>query len=146
MIIERNARDSSQFQHLLELWPFKSCVGIPIPATEEDQRCALFLFHPAFDGFTPAQISQIQAAVYLVAAILRENRLAQLIQTSQRYLFMGQIAASMLHELNNKSNALETNVRLLDLDFQELMEEPGSISHQVRSEHWAANGKYLCRK
>jgi len=108
-----------RFSKLLDLLPFESCLGVPIPARGEVQH-ALFLFHRKPDVFSRYRLRDAQAMAVLFSVALESQALERRIQTISPFLLSGQLAAGFGHEVYNKMSGLEIQLRNLQDDCKRL--------------------------
>lgn len=104
-----------QFDNLLTLLPFSSCIGVPIPA-HSDPYYALFLFHAVPEAFHQYRVRDAQAAATLLATIIEQDRFAERAQQQNALLLTGQIAAGLQHEINNKLSGINLSLSFLQGD------------------------------
>jgi len=108
-----------RFSKLLDLLPFESCLGVPIPARGEVQH-ALFLFHRKPDVFSRYRLRDTQAMAVLFSVALENQALEQHIRAVSPFLLSGQLAAGFGHEVYNKMSGLEIQLRNLQDDCKRL--------------------------
>jgi signal transduction histidine kinase len=101
-----------RFDKLLNLLPFKSCIGVPITVQGEVHH-AVFLFHPEADAFPDARLREVQAGALLLSAILTEESIQARLRSLNPLLLSGELAASFGHDVFNKITALELQTRNL---------------------------------
>ena len=116
-----------QFSKLLDLLPFESCLGVPIPAGGEVEH-ALFLFHRKPDAFARYRLRDARAMAMLFSVALESQALEQRIRSVSPLLLSGQLAAGFSHEVYNKMSGLEIQLRNLLADCERL--EQGPECHQ----------------
>ena len=106
-------------RYLLPLFPFRSCVGVPVPADVE-QRYALFLFH-THPGFTGAVVEKsAQAGALAVATLLEQRELLQSMAELQKISLTGHAARAMIHETNYQLGSLVFLLSDLQAQWQRL--------------------------
>jgi signal transduction histidine kinase len=118
---------SKRFAPLLRYLYFESCIAVPIPVAGRDSKYGLFLFDPGPDQFTSTRFGLILSVARLLAAAVLEAEVKSLIQESQKSFLVGQLAASLLHEIRNKIDSIESPARNLELDCDELIQDSPSI-------------------
>lgn len=102
----------ARFAKLLELLPFESCIGVPIPVNDEIQHAAFF-FHRESDAFSHYRLRDAQSAALLFAAILTRETLEKQLQSLNPMLLSGELARGFGHDVFNKITALDLESRLL---------------------------------
>lgn len=100
----------AKFAKLLELLPFESCIGAPIPVNEEIQH-AVFFFHREPDAFSHYRLRDAQSAALLFAAILTRQALEKQLQSLNPMLLSGELARGFGHDVSNKITALDLEAR-----------------------------------
>lgn len=120
-----------RFQKLLALLPFESCIGVPIEVHGEVQY-VLFVFHRDQDAFNHYRLRDTEAAANLFSAIIERDRVGQRLQSFNKFLLSGELAAGFGHEVRNQISSLEiqllnlqTDCRLLNQQSVELAESSG---------------------
>jgi signal transduction histidine kinase len=108
-----------RFRKLLDLFPFESCIGVPIE-TQGETQYALFLFHREPNAFHHYRLRDALAAATLFAAAIEREMLRQRVQSINRILLSGQLAAGLEHEVYNKMSGLEIQLRNLQTDCKRL--------------------------
>lgn len=108
-ITEHNRR---RFQKLLDVVPFASCLGVPVPAAGRVEH-TLFLFHREPEAFSHYRLRDAHAMATLLAVALEGQALEERIQAVSPFLLSGQLAAGFGHDLFNKMSALELQMREL---------------------------------
>ena len=116
-IFERHASGQAEgrFRKLLDLLPFESCIGVPVE-TEGGIHHALFLFHRRPGAFRSYHLRDAMAAAILFAAAIEREALGQRVQSLNRLLLSGQLAAGFGHEVYNKMPGREIQLRNLHVD------------------------------
>ncbi len=104
---EHNRR---RFHKLLDVLPFESCLGVPVPAAGQVEH-ALFLFHREVEAFSRYRLRDAHAMATLLAVALESQALEERIQAVSPFLLSGQLAAGFGHDVFNKMSALELQVR-----------------------------------
>ncbi len=113
---------SSQFNNLLALLPFESCLGVPISA-EGEVEYALFLFHREPEAFSHYRLRDAQAMAVLFSVALEHQRLEQRLQKASPFLVSGHLAAGLGHEVYNKVSGIELQMRNLRADCHRLVQQ-----------------------
>lgn len=108
-----------RFSKLLDLLPFESCIGVPIEAWGE-VHYALFLFHREPRSFSSYRLRDAHAAATLFAVALESQALEERIQSVNKILLSGQLAAGFGHEVYNKISGLEIQLRNLQSGYERL--------------------------
>lgn len=101
-----------KFEKLLNLLPFKSCIGVPIPVQGEVHHAAFF-FHPDVDAFPRSRLQDAQVGALLLSSILNEEGIQARLGSLSPILLSGVLAASFGHDVFNKITALELETRNL---------------------------------
>jgi signal transduction histidine kinase len=114
--------ESSRFGRLLTLLPFEGFIGIPIPATES-AHYGLILFKES-QNFRRREYQLARSAVYQIAQVLQERRLVGIFQPWQAQNLIGQLASSIVHEVNSKLGGIELLVQRLQDGLKELARWP----------------------
>lgn len=125
-ILEHAATSSRRFDTLQRLLPFESCVGISIPQSLSDSRYVLFLFDQRDGHFTLREVQTAMAVSYTIAALLHENALTSRMQDFQKLALLGQLSASLVHEIANKLNRVQQQAALLERDCDRQLLAPDS--------------------
>ena len=107
------------FRKLLGLLPFESCIGVPIGVWGETHH-ALFLFHREPRAFSRYRLRDTQATATLFAVALESQALEERIQSVNRILLGGQLAAGFGHEVYNRISGLEIQLRNLQSGCERL--------------------------
>ena len=110
---------SGRFSKLLNLLPFKSCIGVPIQAGGEIHH-ALFLFDSKREAFSRYRVRDAQAMTTLFSVALESQALEQHIRAVSPFLLSGHLAAGFSHEVCNKMSGLEIQLRNLRTDYARL--------------------------
>jgi signal transduction histidine kinase len=122
-------RVEKRFRKLLKLLPFESCIGVPIEVGGETQ-CALFLFHQEPEAFSRYRLRDALAAATLFAAVVERKALSREVQSLDRLLLSGELAAGLGHEVYNKMSGLEIQLRNLQTDCGRLRQQaPDLLEH-----------------
>ena len=108
-----------RFRKLLDLLPFEGCIGVPIGVWGESHH-ALFLFHRVPGSFSRYRLRDAQATATLFAVALESQALEERIQSVNRILLSGQLAAGFGHEVYNRISGLEIQLRNLQSDCERL--------------------------
>ena len=108
-----------RFRKLLDLLPFEGCIGAPIGVWGESHH-ALFLFHREPRSFSRYRLRDAQAMATLFAVALESKALEEWIQSVNRILLSGQLAAGFGHEVYNKISGLEIQLCNLQSDCEKL--------------------------
>lgn len=142
-IFERCVSDgsSARFSKLLDLLPFESCIGVPVPVGGE-VRHALFLFHRKPEAFSHYRSRDANAAAALFSLALENEAFVRQVQEQGRFLVGGQLAAGFGHEAYNRMSAMELRVRNLCDEFDGLVGGDGRAS-QTDSSGWSGLGDSL---
>lgn len=127
VIYEGIASLQGRFESLQHVFSVESCIGVPIPEVSPAEHYALLLLHRDVDHFTPAHLAEAMAISSLLSSYLRQAVLSAIVTRSQRSVLLGQIAASLLHELKNKINTIGQETQNMELDVEELTEKAGSL-------------------
>jgi len=113
--IEKDPKYKNFFTNL----NFQSCIGIPIRIPDQTTRYALFLLDEEALGFSERDKEGAQRLLYarltcyfLTIAIEQIGLLDYMRRYEERYS-LGQLAAVMIHEMNNKMGAFENSVKNL---------------------------------
>ncbi len=117
---------AARFSKLLDLLPFESCLGVPIPAGGEVHH-ALFLFHRQPDAFSRYRVRDAQAMAMLFSVALEGQALEERIRAVSPFLLSGQLATGFSHEVYNKMLGLELQIRNLRADCERLQLGTASI-------------------
>ncbi|MFZ5857305.1 MAG: response regulator [Chloroflexota bacterium] len=111
--------NDAKYKNFLINLNFQSCLGVPIHIPDQTSRYALFLLDEEALRFSEQDKEGDQrlmrarmASDFLAIAIERSKILNYMRQYEERYS-LGQLAAVMIHEMNNKMGALETSVKNL---------------------------------
>ncbi len=126
-VLEREATTSRRFERLLALILFDSCIGVPLPVDLSERRYGLFLFRRERHSFTPEHAERARRVAQTIAALLQREFFFRRLRDAQRFLLVGQLTASLLHELRNKLNRLELQAQLLAQDCIDLAEGPPMV-------------------
>jgi signal transduction histidine kinase/predicted RNA-binding protein with RPS1 domain/CheY-like chemotaxis protein len=120
-------RVEKRFRELLTLFPFESCIGVPIEVGGETQ-CALFLFHREPEAFSRYRLRDALAAAVLFAAVIERETLNRRAQSLGRLLLSGELTAGLGHEVYNKMSGLEIQIRNLQTDWGRLNQQIPDLS------------------
>jgi signal transduction histidine kinase len=110
------------FKRLLDLLPFQGFLGIPVP-TVDSARYGLILLKER-GSFGRRQRQEARLATYLIAGVLQERRLTQVLQPWQAQNLIGQLLSSVIHEVTNKLGGLEYQIEALQEGLRELSRWP----------------------
>jgi signal transduction histidine kinase/CheY-like chemotaxis protein len=113
---------SSRLERLLALVPFHGFLGIPIPMVESASYGLILLKDG--QGFTHQERNRAHIIAYLLAKIIQEQRLIQIFQPWQAQNLVGQIASSIIHEVDNKLGGIELLVDSLQEGLKEISRWP----------------------
>ncbi len=111
-----------RFSKLSALLSFESCLGVPIPSTDQVQH-ALFLFHREPEAFSRYRLRDAHAMAVLFSAALESQALEKRIRAVSPFLLSGQLAAGLSHELYNKIPGLELQICNLQSDCQTMQQD-----------------------
>jgi signal transduction histidine kinase/predicted RNA-binding protein with RPS1 domain/ActR/RegA family two-component response regulator len=126
-VLDHAATRSRRFDTLQRLLPFESCVGISISHPSlSDSRYVLFLFDQRDGHFTLREVQAAIAVGYAIAALLHENALTSRMQDFQKLALLGQLSASLVHEIANKLNRVQQQAALLERDCDRQLQAPDS--------------------
>jgi signal transduction histidine kinase/predicted RNA-binding protein with RPS1 domain/ActR/RegA family two-component response regulator len=129
--LEGFASNVRKFERLLSVVFFESCIALRVPVTMSDSRYVLFLLSRDRAAFTQRHFEQAKLVATQLALILQRDMMTSKFMRIQEFLLVGQLASSLLHELRNKFNRIETQAQLLDLDCEQLGKE-SSLTHMRR--------------
>jgi signal transduction histidine kinase/DNA-binding response OmpR family regulator/predicted RNA-binding protein with RPS1 domain len=101
-----------RFRNLLEAIGFESCIGVPVTVGGE-VAYALFLFHTWPNGFKRGQLRDARAVATLVSVALESQALEAQLAAAGPFLLSGQLASAFGHDVSNKMDLLDLQVRNL---------------------------------
>jgi len=104
----------------------ESCIGLSLPEVSPTEHFVLLLNHRERDHFTGEHLTAAITLSSLLASYLRQSILGTILTRSQRSVLMGQLAASLLHELRNQLNTIGQITQNMDLDIEEIAGKAGS--------------------
>ena len=118
----RASVDPIRFKRLLDLLTFDGLLGIPVPAVREMGYGLVLLKEQG--GFGEQDVKLARLAAYLLAGIIQERRLAEILQPWQSQSLVGQLLNSVVHEVTNKLGGLDYQVEVLRNGLKELIRRP----------------------
>jgi signal transduction histidine kinase/predicted RNA-binding protein with RPS1 domain/ActR/RegA family two-component response regulator len=127
-ILEDSVTSSHRFDRMLSLIFFESCVAVPVPVMMSTMQYALFLLDRGPGAFTKKDLQRAKTVSYQLAVLLQREIVSTQLRDFQKFLLVGQLSSSLLHELRNKLNRIETQTQLLDMDCTDLSKGPHSVS------------------
>ncbi len=92
-------------RYLIPLLPFRSCLGLPVPADVADQY-ALFLFYGAANAPTKVLRREAQVTARLIGVLLERQRFHEQNAELQRTILMGHLARGLIHETNHQMSPI----------------------------------------
>jgi len=104
----------------------ESCIGLSLPEVSPTEHFVLLLNHRERDHFTDEHLAAAITLSSLLASYLRQSTLSTILTRSQRSVLMGQLSASLLHELRNQLNTIGQTAQNMDLDIDEIADRAGS--------------------
>lgn len=104
-----SADRSGRFRNLTALFPFESCIGIPLEVGGRIAH-ALFLFAHAPDVFTANRLREAMAAAVLFQSVLESQLLDERILSTSQLLLAGRITSAITHEVSGKVMALDQQI------------------------------------
>ena len=75
----------SRFSKLLAVFPFESCVGVPIQSGDEEQY-AVFVFHRSPDAFSRHRVRDAEAMAILFSVALERQAIERRLRTVHPFL------------------------------------------------------------
>lgn len=123
VLFEKDATDASRFlrhRWLRRAYDYRSCIGLPVPATGEHRYC-LFLLHSESNAFLQEDKAIAEMFAVKLAAILDKERLLRILEAETRYVTSGITLNILGHELRTMlgTAALDADSLLQLLDSKE---------------------------
>ena len=100
----------AKFDKLLDLLPFKSCIGVPVRVFDEVHN-AVFFFHADENAFSRYRLRDARAGALLLATLLTDQHIREHLRLLNPMLLSGELAAGFGHDVFNKITALELEAR-----------------------------------
>lgn len=124
---------SGRFRNLMALFPFESCIGIPIEVGGEVEH-ALFLFARRPNVFNAEQLREAIAVATLFRSMLENRLLDERILAASQLLLAGQIASAITHEVSGKVMALDSQIVNMQTAMNRLLagDMDGGLSEMSR--------------
>jgi len=119
----------TKFAKLLDLLPFESCIGVPVPLQGEIHHAAFF-FHSDVNAFSHYRVRDARAGALLLSALLMDGIIQERLRALNPLLLSGELAASFGHDVSNKISALEMEARNL-VDFG-VSDNPGRTQKALK--------------
>ncbi|MAU01143.1 MAG: hypothetical protein CL608_28705 [Anaerolineaceae bacterium] len=119
-----------RFEKLLALFPFGSCIGVPIP-TQSSADYALFIFHRDRKAFHKYRMRDAMASATLLATVIEQDQFAKRMQQLNALLLTGQVATGLHHEINNKLSSINLSVSCLQEECSALQNDNPGLSDSV---------------
>lgn len=110
LIHQRVSSDrSGRFRNLLCLFPFESCIGIPLEVGGRVEH-ALFLFARRPQAFNGGRLREAVAVAILLQSVLEDLLFHERILSASQLLLTGQLASAITHEVSNKVMTLDAQI------------------------------------
>jgi signal transduction histidine kinase len=122
LIHEKVTRSPKKYQRLLDLLPFEGFLGVPLPPVGAVQYGLVLLRERG--GFGRAARQEAEGAAYLIAALLQQGHLSQLLLVWQAQNLVGRMVSSVVHEINNKLGAIQFLIEDVQGGLRELSRWP----------------------
>jgi signal transduction histidine kinase/DNA-binding response OmpR family regulator/predicted RNA-binding protein with RPS1 domain len=108
-----------RFKNLLDAIAFESCIGVPVSVAGRVEH-ALFAFSTWPDAFNRGNLRDARVVATLMSVALESQALEAQLAAAGPYLLSGQLASAFSHDVSNKMDLLDLQVRNLKGRCREL--------------------------
>jgi nitrogen-specific signal transduction histidine kinase/predicted RNA-binding protein with RPS1 domain len=107
------AKQTKQYDRLLDLLKFRGCVGVSVPVDESLPHRALFLFYQYADCCDKAILEKAETEAEAIGWLLElEHQQAQT-QKLQGLVLQGRVNRALVHEVNNRLGTIQQELNYL---------------------------------
>lgn len=136
---EENAGQvEARVRYLKPLLPFRSCLGLPLPAQLPD-RYALFLFSPRRRAFSELHEAYATATALAAGALLEREQFRDNVLEMQSMALLGQLSRALVHEINHQLSpinfVLDNLIRQFGVIEQGIARAPHTLDADISAMH-----------